>query len=72
MGPEKVEYWRKRMLDRLDQFRRGYEFHFAEVIKDGVHVDLESEEIKTAMQEVEDALTHLQSSIKNAKVKEEK
>lgn len=57
------------MLDRYDQFRRGYEFHFAEILRNGVHINLESTEIEKAMKDVDEALTSLQSAIKDAKEK---
>lgn len=69
MGPQKVEYWRKRMLDKWDQFKRGYEFHFQELNQFGVHAQLESEQILAAQTKVNEGLEELRIAITEAKSK---
>lgn len=72
MGPEKVEYWRSRMLAKWDQFHRGYQFHFKDIREKGVHVDLEDKDINAAILKVEEGLLELNKAISEAKVKKAK
>lgn len=69
MGEGKVEYWKKRMLDKVDSFMKGYNFHFDELLRWGVHSKLQSKDIKNQILKIEEGVRDLKTAIIEAKEK---